>query len=363
MPLGCDGTYSFQYNAIPLISGFTCTDPITGLPVTYAWQYGNAITHTPGIYSFSGTCGPVALCATGYTYDAGCNLCHSNSSLPPGNHGDTCTQHWDSTDCRWETPSFPLTDFRACWRTVAHGTQIPYDDPYCFCCVLCDSGYHWDDATQDCIPPDGGPPPSGGGNGPDTLHLDWGPYLAVYADADVIRFTRSAGLIPPWEIDVAVTAPTGGDEDSQPAISRQQIGGAPGRLEVLFTRSPSASPPLIYRAVSDDDGETWTEETTTAVISNASHPEIFHDPVTGVRVEAGYRSGFIYGVITNPGESPGTEFRFNDSAGAAIPVDDDRFSLSIAPDGSRRWLLLLVDGGDLKTYQSWDEAQTWTEIV
>lgn len=203
---------------------------------------------------------------------------------------------------------------------------------------------------------------SGSGNGPDTLHYPFLPLLMVYGDGTGIRFTRAVAEVPPWEIDVSVTDPDEDAVDSQAAIEKVSSRDAEHTLHVLFTRVVNGGDPNVYRATSTSDGDTWTVEDDVPVFENASHPEVGYDPITGAKLEAAYRTGAIYGIRTYPGDDPTDEFRFNDLDGDAIPCDDDRFSISRAPNAQQTWTLLLQDGGMIKAYRSVDDWETW-ELV
>lgn len=224
------------------------------------------------------------------------------------------------------------------------------------CIRYCAGIFAWDEA--DDTPPD---PDDNRGENP---WLDTHPFMGYIGLAfkrdQRILWKRSPVPVPPFEMSAYVTNTPlfTGIVDKQPCF---EIVRDIGRLVVAFYREGGASPG-IYLAYSDDDGETWTVEGTRTM--QGSHPILRVHPVLGTQVLIAYRSGKLYGRIKDPGDSDfGTEFTLTDDASADLTSDDDGVGLTPASDTSMRWYLTVRQSSTLKTFQSWDDCRTWTEVV
>lgn len=224
-------------------------------------------------------------------------------------------------------------------------------------CIRWDGGiFAWDEA--DDTPPD---PDDNRGENP---WLDTHPFMGYIGFAfkrdQRILWKRSPVPVPPFEMSAYVTSTSlfTGITDKQPCF---EIVRDIGRLVVAFYRDGGASPG-IYLAYSDDDGATWTVEETRTM--QGSHPILRVHPVLGTQVLIAYRSGKLYGAIKEPSDSAfGTEFTLTDDASADITSDDDGVGLTPASDTAMRWYLTVRQSSTLKTFQSWDDCRTWTEVV
>lgn len=123
----------------------------------------------------------------------------------------------------------------------------------------------------------------------------------------------------------------------------------------------------VYLSSSDDYGRTW--ETETLAITDAHKPTGNCNRHDGRIVIAALRyvSGSsgpcnIVARQQGPGDAAlDTEYLFQDGSGDLV-VDDDTFHLFPAEDVTGVWVLVAVDGGEVKEWQSYDRCLTW-ELV
>ena len=224
-------------------------------------------------------------------------------------------------------------------------------------CIRYSAGiFAWDEAEDT--------PPDPNDNTGDNPWLDTHPFMGyiglAFKRGQRILWKRSPVPVPPFEMSAYVTdTPTfTGITDKNPCFD---IIRDIGRVQVAFERTGGTSPG-IYLAYSDDDGETWTVDGTRTM--QGSHPIIRTHPVLGTQVLIAYRSSKLYGAIKEPSDTTfGTEFTLTDENGADIAADDDGAALTPASDTSMRWYLTVRQSSTLKTYQSWDDCRTWTEVV
>lgn len=178
-------------------------------------------------------------------------------------------------------------------------------------------------------------------------------YVADGVTGQRIAFYGSHHSTPPFAVESTVV--------SGPAYKRPVFVKEPrGRIRLVYEEVDVG----VYEKVSDDEGATW--ESAVSVFSGGKHGTLAQDPLTGTIVYAARVGVQLKGRIQYPGDStPGAEFVMQYSNGGTLTdiQSEGAFRISAAPDGPRRWLLLVKRDNGLKHYQSWDEARTWSEIV
>lgn len=136
--------------------------------------------------------------------------------------------------------------------------------------------------------------------------------------------------------------------------------------ELFAPASPGSSD--VYLTFSDDYGRTWATET--IVITDAHRPTVnfsLHDGL-GVVAALRYVSGssgpcHIVAVRQRAGDASfGSEYLLQDGSGDLV-VDDDSFHLCPAHDVTSPWVLVAVDGGEVKEWVSYDRCLTWALVA
>lgn len=222
--------------------------------------------------------------------------------------------------------------------------------------------------TDPAVPPDanqwigayvyaaGLAPPAPSLGGVWNLQSVYGKYHHAYAKNDVIHYAQADSYRPPFVLDSNVAVLPSGAKDSEPKMVQR----GNGDIIALFTRLTGATP-AVLETLSRDEGTTWRDPV--VAFSAAKHGDIAIDPTTGAIFRAAYVSGQLKGTLQYPGDiSQSAVFILRDAAGAALAPDDDCFHVAPAGDGSRRWLLVMVKGGNVIDYQSTDDGKTWVQV-
>jgi len=176
----------------------------------------------------------------------------------------------------------------------------------------------------------------------------------AYAGSAGIRYRRSDYYVPPFAMDVDATADSA---DQTPAIAEDWR----HRLWLMLERRGD-----VYECYSDDDGATWSDPT--LVFEEAGVPRNLVDPGTGAHYRAALQAdNTITATIQYPGDlTPSSAFtlQVDDGAGNLVDleIDGDGFDVSVARDGSRRWLLTALQGGTQVDFESWDDGRTFRPI-
>lgn len=285
---------------------------------------------TADVYYFDGFCCPPEI-------DGEC-WCEDSGEYVP------CEQEIENVDCGDETG--------AEWDPFA--CEVTFTEP------ACPPGESYDWVNCECSADGGGTRTTAGAN----PWLETHPFMSyvglAFERSRRVRFKRTEASVLPFVTDnyISTDPGAGSYKDKQPCF---EIVRDIGRLVVAFYREGGASPG-IYLAYSDDDGETWTVEGTRTM--QGSHPILRVHPVLGTQVLIAYRSGKLYGKIKETGDADfGTEFTLTDDASADLTSDDDGVGLTPASDTAMRWYLTVRQSSTLKTFQSWDDCRTWTEVV
>lgn len=188
-------------------------------------------------------------------------------------------------------------------------------------------------------------------DGPWNLQTRGGQYHWAYSEAGEILYHRSEHSYP-----AAAAGPfslaDGGDDHQFRMIEATYPAG---RVRGTWVRAGD-----VVTAYSDDDGETWSDPVT--LWADAKNPTVAHDPRSETTLYAAFVTDHLEGRRQGPADSsPGTAFTLTDGS-SPLAVDDATFHLFPAADTSGRWLLVLVDGGDVKNFWSGDDGSTWEEV-
>lgn len=256
----------------------------------------------------------------------------------------SCDEEIENVDCE--------EDSNVEWDPFA--CEVTYDEP------TCPPGESYDWENCECSVDGGGTRTTAGANPWHDTHPSMSYVGLAFERSRRIRFKRTEASVLPFETDNYITADPGAGSYKDLTPSFDFVRDI-GRVVVAFYRNGGATPG-VYTAYSDDDGATWTVDGTRTM--QGSHPIIRTHPVLGTQVLIAYRSSKLYGAIKEPSDTTfGTEFTLTDSAGVDIAADDDGAALTPASDTSMRWYLTVRQSSTLKTYQSWDDCRTWTEVV
>lgn len=175
----------------------------------------------------------------------------------------------------------------------------------------------------------------------------------AYSDETGIRYQRSDHPTGTLGAEIAVTDLAGDVEPRMVEVLHER-----GRIRLVFAYEGADT----YQTWSDDNGATWSDPV--SLIAGGIHPDILYDPASQMILYAAYVSGELKGRLQGPGSAtPGTTFTFVDSASVPLPVDDAYFHIAPSATNTNVWVLVLIDGGEMKRYQSTDKAKTWAEIV
>jgi hypothetical protein len=313
------------------------------------------------------TCSCVATCVPGQCCCVATGRC-INCNEPPCSTELNCL--WNSVSCVW------ACDLPTCPPGEA------YEYSLCACRPECPEGEHWCELTLTCVAmgdPDckeeldcewsaalcawvcDNPETKCGPNRewlgePDcrcegsggvwNLHTPIGHYH-IADDLGGIRYRRAPDTVPPFTLDVAVTADTA---DRSPHMIRAWD----GRIILVWVRGTD-----VLESVSDDEGETWQAEAT--VFTGATQCTIAKERQTGQILRAALVANEVVLTRQYPGDvAPSAEFPALVNPGATpLALDDAGFHLSWAPEGPGRWLLVGVDTGEVVNYASPDDGETW----
>lgn len=354
-PKRCDGVATNTWD--PLRCLWVATPPDCGPGSSFDW----------------GTCSCTA-CPAGQCYCIPAGRCVNcgGASEPPCKTERGCV--WNQRTCQWD-----CTD-----PTCAAGEH--YDRHVCRCVSDCPAGECWCEASSppaciSCTEPDCA----------DELNCEWdvttctwvcddpatvcGPDrtwdtahcrcdkpdtwnlktpeggLHVASTLKGIRYQRADLAEAPYSSDVDVTTDPA---DYQARMLRDWQ----GRLYLLNNHLGE-----VHYRTSDDDGATWTPPSTIAMAGKHPTP-IGPHRFTGCMVFARYDGGVIKATRQYPGDSsPSTEFTFQDDTAADLAVDDGTFHVVPQDDAPGRWVLSAYQGGTLKRWESFDECDSFLEIV
>lgn len=162
--------------------------------------------------------------------------------------------------------------------------------------------------------------------------------------------------VPPTTSSATVFLPTGGAVDGEPRMIRDWL----ARTWLVLTRL-GGSAPGVYSTVSDDEGKTWA--TPIMAFTGGRHPDITFDPRTGEVFRAAYVSGQLKGLLTDASGATTPVFTLLNDSGIPLAPDDDVFHIIPAPEGPRRWLLVMTAGGNVVDFYSPDQGRTWKQIT
>lgn len=189
-------------------------------------------------------------------------------------------------------------------------------------------------------------------SGPWILSTRAGQCHIAYADEGNIIYQRTN--FPETALEDAIGVTSGG-EDASPRMVEIEP-SLHSRIRLVFEREGSA-----LKTDSDDNGDTWSTPVT--VFAAGTHPDIAYDPRSQTILYATYNGGELIGRVQGPAESvPGAEFTFMDNSSTPLSADDASFHVTPAADNADSWLLVLQSGGEIKRYQSTDDAETWEEL-
>jgi len=274
----------------------------------------------------------------------------------------------DPSDAADEIPPDPITDYTL-WRGEVYGIgpsevfDPPATGPYHLGCTVGASiigdalnptltydldwtafviAYRGKGVTGPWPPEEPGP-----GDGPWNLETRGGRYQFSYPEAGVIQYRSSVYSGP---IFVTSSVVTGGGDDSQ--FRMCAVSYPAGRVRGVWRRAGA-----VVGAHSDDDGNTWSSPVT--LWATAKNPTVAYDPRSETLVYAAYVTDHLEARVQGPSDSsPGTAFHLTDGS-ADLAVDDATFHIQPAYDTPGRWLLVLVDGGTVKNFQSVDDCESW----
>ncbi len=188
-----------------------------------------------------------------------------------------------------------------------------------------------------------------GSGGVWNLHTPIGHYH-VADDLSGIRYRRAEDTVPPFTLDVAVTADT---TDRSPRMVRD----ADGRIILLWLRGTDC-----YQALSDDEGETWS--TATIIHMATTQVTIAKDRTTGMILRGYLVSNELIVTRQYPGEAAESADipAMLHPGPVALELDDAGFHFSHAPEGPGRWLLAGVVSGAAANFASADDGETWENV-
>jgi len=194
---------------------------------------------------------------------------------------------------------------------------------------------------------------------PTNVHDRWGQYHRAVVQGGNIRYWRgdSGSPLPAWSLaNVAVTS-SGADSLPRLAMTSELW------LFCVFIRGGSSAD--AYRAISYDDGATWS--TPSMAIANATHVDNCAAP-DGTYIEVGVvPSGSNYhlqAVSRQPGDTAfSSPYTLNDGSGNPLTVVND--SIGISMNSDHHWVLHVIIAGETSSSDWWSadhNASTWTRF-
>jgi hypothetical protein len=199
---------------------------------------------------------------------------------------------------------------------------------------------------------------SSGRSNPSNLEDDLTNYHRVDVVNGGIRYQRSNNPLPPFAVTTMVTA--AGSSDTEPRVAIDYRPNRPRRVHLLFTHAGSD----VYTTWSDDDGLTW--QTPAVWQSGARHPALASEMTTGLLLRSAYQGGNIIADRQYGGDASPASFTFRNDAGSNLAVEDDGYSLLLAPGHEARgWLLCRESGrGNVSLLYSVDQQyQSWHRVA